>query len=212
MVGNLIEDWIMVNWQEGLYNSDYILHHRSIVGQLKYESKQDPARLDEISIEKHLNGDMCILFTTHPDATNDTKQGSIHARLAYNSLFQDLQRLISRTGLEYVTTNLEEVHCVRGRKGQERSLIQALILLEEYDNSLAEISKILRNYIAPERASLEDLTDEIMLQKQRLHLLEQVLAVESGGKQRRASRTGKFKQKTIAKRRAKVEVRRRKRA
>lgn len=209
----MIGDWIMVNWQEGLYNSDYILHHRSLVGQIKYESKNSPARLDEISIEKHDNGDLCILFTTHPDATNDSKQGSVHARLAYNSLFQDLQRLITRTTLEYITTNLEEVHCLRGRKGQERSLIQALILLEEYDNSLAEISKILKNYVAPERASLEDLTDEIMLQKQRLSLLEQVLAEEAGNsKSRRATRGSKFKQKTIATKRGRVEDRRRKRA
>jgi hypothetical protein len=204
----------MVNWQEGIYNSDYILHHKSLVGQLKYESKSDPARLDEVSIEKHDNGDMCILFTTHPDATNDSKQGSIHARLAYNSLFQDLQGLINRTRLEYVTTNLEEVHCLRGRKGQERSLIQALVLLEEYDNSLGEISKRLRSYIAPERASLEDLTDEILLQKQRLHLLEQVLAEEAQNlkPRRAASRRTTFKQKTIAKKRGKTEDRRRRRA
>lgn len=199
----------MLKWQEGQYNSDYILHHRSLVGQIKYESKNDPARLDEISIERHINGDLCILFTTHPDATNDSKQGSIHARLAYNSLFQDLQRLITRTGLEYVTTNLEEVHCLRGRKGQERTLIQALILLEEYDNTLSEISKALRNYIAPEKASLEDLTDEILLQKQRLHLLEQVLADEAGNKPRKVTKRSTFKQKTIArKRRSKVETRR----
>ncbi len=203
----------MVNWQEGIYNSDYILHHKSIVGQIKYECKNDPARLDEISIERHDNGDMCILFTTHPDATNDSKQGSIHARLAYNSLFQDLQALVNRVRLEYITTNLEEVHCIRGRKGQERSLIQALILLEEYDNSLSEISKQLRHYIAPERASIEDLSDEILLQKQRLHLLEQVLAEEaSGSKKRKVTRGSSFKQKTIAKRKTKVTVQRRRRA
>lgn len=204
----------MINWQEGIYNSDYILHHKSLVGQIKYESKSDPARLDEISIEKHDNGDMCILFTTHPDAINDSKQGSIHARLAYNSLFQDLQSLITRTRLEYITTNLEEVHYIRGRKGQERSLIQALILLEEYDNTLAEISKHLRTYIAPERASLEDLTDEILLQKQRLHLLEQVLTEEAGGTKKRKTATSrsKLKQKTISKRRGKVDSQRRRRA
>lgn len=186
----------MSNWQEGQYNSDYILHHKSIVGQIKYESKKDPARLDEISIERHDNGDICILFTTHPDATNDVKQGGIHARLAYNSLFQDLQRLVARSGLEYIT-NLEEVHKLRGHKGQERTLIQALILLEEYDNSLSAISTKLRHYIAPERASLEDLTDEINLQKQRLHLLEQVLADEKGAKPR-TSKRGALKQKTIS--------------
>jgi hypothetical protein len=203
----------MVNWQEGVYNSDYILHHKSIVGQIKYESKNDPARLDEISIERHDNGDMCILFTTHPDATNDSRQGSIHARLAFNTLFQALQALIQRSRLEYVTTNLEEVHCLRGRKGQERQLIQALILLEEYDNTLAEISKKLRDYIAPERASLEDLTDEIMLQKQRLHLLEQVLAEEaSGTKARKTTARSGFKQKALAKRRTKTETQRRRRA
>ncbi len=204
----------MVKWQEGQYNSDYILHHKSLVGQIKFESKSDPARLDEISIEKHDNSDLCILFTTHPDATNDSKQGSVHARLAYNSFFQDLQRLIARTGLEYVTTNLEEVHCLRGRKGQERSLIQALILLEEYDNSLAELSKTLKNYIAPERASLEDLTDEILLQKQRLQLLEQVLADESGVSKTRTLRRSKLKQKTMssAKKRSKASLARRKRA
>lgn len=204
----------MVKWQEGQYNSDYILHHKSLVGQIKFESKSDPARLDEISIEKHDNSDLCILFTTHPDATNDSKQGSVHARLAYNSFFQDLQRLIARTGLEYVTTNLEEVHCLRGRKGQERSLIQALILLEEYDNSLAELSKTLKNYIAPERASLEDLTDEILLQKQRLQLLEQVLADESGVSKTRTLRRSKLKQKTMssAKKRSKTSLARRKRA
>jgi len=185
-----------------------------LVGQIKFESKSDPARLDEISIEKHDNSDLCILFTTHPDATNDSKQGSVHARLAYNSFFQDLQRLIARTGLEYVTTNLEEVHCLRGRKGQERSLIQALILLEEYDNSLAELSKTLKNYIAPERASLEDLTDEILLQKQRLQLLEQVLADESGVSKTRTLRRSKLKQKTMssAKKRSKTSLARRKRA
>lgn len=203
----------MVNWQEGIYNSDYILHHKSLVGQIKYESKNSPARLDEISIEKHDNGDLCIVFTTHPDATNDSKQGSIHARLAYNSLFQDLQRLITRTTLEYITTNLEEVHCIRGRKGQERSLIQALVLLEEYDNTLAEISKHLRTYIAPEKATVEDLNDEILLQKQRLSLLEQVLADESTvGKARKVTRSSKFKQKTIAKKRGKIESQRRRRA
>lgn len=203
----------MINWQEGIYNSDYILYHKSLVGQIKYESKNDPARLDEISIEKHDNGDMCILFTTHPDAINDGRQGSIHARLAYNSLFEALKSLINRARLEYVTTNLEEVHCIRGRKGQERSLIQALILLEEYDNSLAEISKRLRTYIAPERASLEDLSDEILLQKQRLHLLEQVLAEEASGKlSRKPTTRTKFKQKTIAKRRTSVSTQRRRRA
>lgn len=203
----------MVNWQEGLYNSDYILHHKSLVGQIKYESKNDPARLDEISIERHDNGDMCILFTTHPDATNDSKQGSIHARLAYNTLFQELQRLISRTRLEYITTNLEEVHCLRGRKGQERTLIQALVLLEEYDNSLADISKILRNYIAPEKASIEDITDEIMLQKERLNLLEQVLSEESGVKKhRKVTRASRLKQKAITKHRPKTAERRRRRA
>lgn len=206
----MIEGWIMVNWQEGLYNSDYILHHKSLVGQIKYESKRDPARLDEISIERHDNGDMCILFTTHPDATNDSKQGSIHARLAYNTLFQELQRLISRTRLEYITTNLEEVHCLRGRKGQERTLIQALVLLEEYDNSLSEISKILRNYIAPEKASIEDITDEILLQKERLNLLEQVLSEESGGKKhRKVTRASRLKQKAITKHRPKATARRR---
>ena len=203
----------MLNWQEGIYNSDYILHHKSLVGQIKYESKNDPARLDEISIERHDNGDMCILFTTHPDATNDGRQGSIHARLAYNTLFVALQGLISRTRLEYVTTNLEEVHCLRGRKGQERPLIEALIFLEEYDNTLSEISKRLRTYIAPERASLEDLTDEIMLQKQRLHLLEQVLADEAtGAKTRKTTKRTSLKQKTIGKRRTKTEVQRRRRA
>lgn len=202
----------MSNWQEGQYNSDYILHHRSIVGQIKYESKNDPARLDEISIERHDNGDMCIVFTTHPDATNDSKQGGVHARLAYNSLFQDLQRLIAGTRLEYVTTNLEEVHRIRGAKGQERSLIQALVLLEEYDNSLSAVSKILKNYVAPERASVEDLNDEIMLQKQRLHLLEQVLAGEAGSVKRKTSKRGNFNQRTLAKKRGKVEVKRRKRA
>lgn len=201
----------MGNWQEGQYNSDYILHHKSIVGQIKYETKNDPARLDEVSIERHDNGDMCILFTTHLDATNDMRQGGIHARLAFNSLFQDIQRLVGRTGLDYVT-NVEEVHKLRGRKGQERTLIQALILLEEYDNTLSEISSKLRHYIAPERASLEDLSDEIELQKQRLHLLEQVLSDEKGGK-RKASKRGSFKQKTIArKRRTRTTSRRRKQA
>lgn len=204
----------MSNWQEGQYNSDYILHHKSIVGQIKYESKRDPARLDEISIERHDNGDMCIVFTTDPDATNDTRQGGIHARLAYNSLFQDLQRLVARTGIEYVTTNLEEVHRLRGHKGQERSLIQALVLLEEYDNTLSEISRVLRNYIAPERASLEDLNDEIQLQKQRLHLLESVLKDEKGSKGRTTrSRRSSFKQKTMArKRRTRATSKRRKQA
>lgn len=206
----------MANWAEGKYNSDYILHHKSIVGQLKYESKQVPARLDEISIERHDNGDMCIVFTTDVDATNDSKQKGIHARLAYNSMLQDLQRLVMRTGVEYVTTYLEEVHRIRGRKGQERSLIQTLVLLEEYDNTLSEISNTLRNYIAPERASLEDLSDEILLQKQRLHLLEQVLADEKGGgrsSRARASKRGSFKQKTISrKRRARTVTRRRKQA
>lgn len=203
----------MLNWQEGVYNSDYILHHKSLVGQIKYESKNDPARLDEISIERHDNGDICILFTTHPDATNDSKQGSIHARLAFNSLFVALQGLITRTRLEYISTNLEEVHCIRGRKGQERNLIEALIFLEEYDNTLSEISKHLRHYIAPERASLEDLTDEIMLQKQRLHLLEQVLAEEAGSKGRKASKRTALKQKRIStKRRSKPTVQRRRRA
>ncbi len=186
----------MSNWQEGQYNSDYILHHKSIVGQMKYETKADPARLDEIGIERHDNGDMYIVFTTHPDATNDQRQGGMHARLAYNSLFQDLQRLVGRSGLEYIT-NIDEVHKLRGHTGQERSLIQALTLLEEYDNSLSAISKKLRNYIAPERASLEDLTDEINLQKQRLHLLEQVLAGEKGTK-RRVSKRGSMKHKTMA--------------
>lgn len=202
----------MSNWQEGQYNSDYILHHKSIVGQIKYESKTNPARLDEVSIERHDNGDMCILFTTHPDAINDSKQGGIHARLAYNTLFQEMQRLVARTSLDYVTTNLEEVHKLRGRKGQERALIQALILLEEYDNSLSEISHILRNYIAPERASLEDLSDEIKLQKQRLHLLEQVLAEEKGVSRTRKSKRSTFKQKTIARKRRTTTARRRKQA
>lgn len=203
----------MGNWKEGKYNSDYILHHKSIVGQIKYESTQVPARLDEISIERHDNGDMCIVFTTDPDATNDQKQKGYHARLAYNSMFQDLQRLVARTGLEYVTTNLEEVHRLRGRKGQERSLIQALVLLEEYDNSLAQISNALRHYIAPERASVEDLSDEIQLQKQCLNLLENVLADEKGSRGRARSRRGAFKQKTIArKRRTRATTRRRKQA
>ena len=208
----MVEEWIMSNWQEGLYNSDYILHHKSIVGQIKYETKNDPARLDEISIERHDNGDMCIVFTTHQDATNDTKQGGIHARLAYNTLFQEMQRLVLRNGVEFVTTNLEEVHRLRGHKGQERSLIQALILLEEYDNSLSEISKALRNYIAPERASLEDLNDEILLQKQRLHLLEQVLADEAGASKSKLGRRFKFKQKAMTRKRGSVVVKRRKRA
>jgi hypothetical protein len=204
----------MKNWQEGLYNSDYILHHKSIVGQIKYESTRDPARLDEISIERHDNGNICIVFTTHPDATNDSRQGSIHARLAFNTMFQELQRLVSRTGLEYVTTNLEEVHRLRGHKGQERSLLQALVILEEYDNSLGDISSTLRHYIAPSRASLEDLTDEITLQKQRLHLLEQVLADEGGKSVKRARSTrGKFKQKIARKRtRARTTTKRRKQA
>ena len=201
----------MSNWQEGQYNSDYILHHKSIVGQIKYETKNDPARLDEISIERHDNGDMCIVFTTHPDATNDVRQNGIHARLAYNTLFQEMQRLVARTRIESITTNLEEVHRLRGHKGQERSLIQALILLEEYDNSLSEISKTLRNYIAPERASLEDLNDEIILQKQRLHLLEQVLANEAGVSRTKARR-GTFKQKTIVRKRSTATTKRRKRA
>jgi len=203
----------MGNWLEGKYNSDYILHHKSIVGQIKYESKQVPARLDEISIERHDNGDLCIIFTTDPDATNDSKQKGIHARLAYNTLFQDLQRLVARTSLEYVTTNLEEVHRLCGRKGQERSLLQALVSLEEYDNTLAEISHVLRNYIAPERASLEDLNDEILLQKQRLHLLENVLASEKGGKRSRtSSRRGAFKQKTMARKRTRAVKSRQRRA
>ncbi len=111
-------------------------------------------------------------------------------------------------------TNLEEVHKIRGHKGQERALIQALILLEEYDNSLAEISAKLRNYIAPERASLEDLSDEIKLQKQRLHLLEEVLADEKGTSRRKAkSKRAKFKQKTMSrKRRTTTVARKRKRA
>lgn len=186
----------MNNWQEGQYNSDYILHHKCIVGQIKYESKSDPARLDEISIERHNNGDMCIVFTTHPDATNDSKQHGIHARLAYNTLFQEVQRLVAHYGLEYITSSLEEVHRLRGRKGQERSLIQALILLEEYDNTLAQISKTLRNYIAPEEASAEDLTEEIELQKQRLHLLEQVLANSTTTR-----RSSSFKHKTMIRKR-----------
>lgn len=204
----------MGNWKEGKYNSDYILHHKSIVGQIKYESTQVPARLDEISIERHDNGDMCIVFTTDPDATNDLKQKGYHARLAYNSLFQDLQRLVARTGLEYITTNLEEVHRLRGHKGQERSLIQALVLLEEYDNSISQISNTLRHYIAPERASVEDLSDEIQLQKQRLHLLENVLAGEKGSRSSRAkSRRSTFKQKTMArKRRTRTTTKRRKQA
>ncbi len=205
----------MSNWQEGLYNSDYILHHRSIVSQIKYESKADPARLDEVSIEKHDNGDKCIVFTTHPDAINDSKQGSIHARLAFNTMFEKLQRLTVRSGLEYITTNLEEVHRVRGRKGQERSLIQVLILLEEYDNTLSEISKKLRNYIAPERATVEDLSDEIDLQKQRLHLLEQVLSEEASGKgqaRRSSARRATFAQKTMSRKRAKPASRSRRRA
>lgn len=205
----------MKNWQEGQYNSDYILHHKSIVGQIKYESTRDPARLDEISIERHDNGNICIVFTTHPDATNDTRQGSVHARLAYNTMFQELQRLVARTGLEYVTTNLEEVHRLCGHKGQERSLIQALVILEEYDNTLGDISNALRHYVAPARASLEDLNDEITLQKQRLHLLEQVLAEEAGSKKatRAASKRGNFKQKIARKRtRAKSTARRRRQA
>lgn len=200
----------MSNWQEGKYNSDYILHHKSIVGQIKFESKNVPARLDEISLERHDNGDITIIFTTDPDATNDIKQKGYHARVAYNSLFQDLQRLVNRSGLEYVTTNLEEIHKVKGHKGQERSLIQVLVLLEEYDNTLGDISSRLRNYIAPERASLEDLSDEIQLQKQRLHLLEQVLADEKGRPVRaRASKRAAFKQKTMARRRRTRAVSRR---
>lgn len=203
----------MSNWQEGLYNSDYILHHKSIVSQIKYESKAEPARLDEVSIEKHDNGDKCIVFTTHPDAINDSKQGSIHARLAFNTMFEKMQRLVVRSGLEYITTNLEEVHRVRGRKGQERVLIQVLILLEEYDNTLSEISKKLRHYITPERATVEDLSEEIDLQKQRLHLLEQVLSEEASGKTRRATtRRSKLQQKTMARKRTKATTRSRRRA
>ncbi|HSX19774.1 MAG TPA: hypothetical protein VLG38_01465 [Gammaproteobacteria bacterium] len=204
----------MSNWQEGQYNSDYILHHKSIVGQVKYESKKDPARLEEVCIERHDNGDICLMFTTDPNAINDHRKGGFHARLAYNTLFQDLQRLVARSGLEHITTNLEEVHKLRGHKGQERVLIQALTSLEEYDNTLSEISAKLRHYIAPERASLEDLSDEIQLQKQRLHLLEQVLKDEKGGKSRaaRTSRRGSFKQKTMARKRRKTTAARRKRA
>lgn len=185
----------MHNWQEGQYNSDYILHHRSIVGQIKYESKNDPARLDEISIERHNNGDMCVVFTTHPDATNDARQHGIHARLAYNTLFQEMQRLVANYGLEYTTSSLEEVHRLRGRKGQERALIQALILLEEYDNTLAQISRALHNYVAPEEASAEDISEEIQLQKARLHLLEQVLAKST------TRRSSSFKQKAMTRKR-----------
>jgi len=198
----------MSNWQEGQFNPDYILHHKSIVGQIKYESIADPARVDEISIERHDNGDICIVFTTHPHATNDSKQGSVHERLAYNSFFQELQRLVARTRLEFFTTNLEEVHRIRGRKGQERSLIQALVLLENYDNTLVELSKTLRSYISPDQPSLEDLTDEIVLQKERLRLLEQVFAEEAGMKKpRKATKATRMTKKV-----ATTKTRRRKSA
>ncbi len=186
-------------WKEGQFNSDYILHHKSIVGQIKYECEVEPARLDEVSIERHDNGDICIVFTTHPYATDDTKQGSVHARLAYNSFFTELQRLVVRSGLEFVTTNLEEVHRVRGRRGQERALIQVLVLLEGYDNTLEEISKVLRNYIAPEQPSLEDLNDAVVLQTERLELLKQVLAEEAGLKRpRKTTKASRFTQTAAA--------------
>lgn len=200
----------MENWQQGVYSSDYILHNRGLVGQIKFESTYEPARLDEICIEKHDDERMCIVFTTHYDANNDSKQGGIHARLAYNSFFQELQRLVSRTGLTYTESN-QEVHTVFGGKGKERALIQVLVCLEDYDNTLAEISAKLRNYIQPEDASLEDLTDEIEMQKQRLRLLENVLVQESkSGNKGRARRATQVKVKRSS--RAKKGTSRRKRA
>ena len=159
-------------WQEGVYNSSYILGQENLIGQIKYENIKGPARLDEISLERYSKGQYCILFTIHDDATNDRKQGGKHARLAHNSLFRDIQDLNSK--LKY-TINSDEVHRVCCEKGQERILQEFLVRLEEYDNSLSEISHILANFLEPQKASMAQLEEEISVLEQRAKLLQRFL-------------------------------------
>ena len=189
---------VMGNWQEGVYNSNYILHKKGLVSQLKYECILQPARLDEVSIERYDNGDKCVVFTTDPDATNDSKQGGVHARLAYNGLFKDLNHIFAQSSCIFSTDN-EEVHCIRGRRGDERLLVQAILRLEEYDNSLSEISYNLKKELGAKPIRPDEIKRAIELQKERLNLLETVLAKESQPQSARAKASAKVSRKSRSK-------------
>lgn len=188
----------MGKWQEGVYNSNYVLNRKGLISQLKFESSSDPGRLDEVSVERYDNGEACLVFTTNPDAVNDSKQGSDHARIDYNSLFQDLQTRFKDPELSFMTTN-DEVHYLRATKGNERLLLLALTRLEQYDNSLAEIRKTLQNELSPRRARIDEIKDAIDSQKDRLELLRTILEKEQkvlGASRKRSRSVTKAKRRT----------------
>src|SRR5690606_26977045 len=113
-------------WREGVYNANYILNQKGLIAQTKFECIAEPGRLDEISLERYDDGEMRLLFTTHPDAANDSKQGGKHARLAYNSLIEDIHRFHRQYSHLHYTVSNDEVHCMAVDKGHERYLNQLL--------------------------------------------------------------------------------------
>lgn len=198
-------------WKEGVYHANYILNQKGMVAQTKFECDASPGRLDEVSLERYEDGEMRLLFTTHPDVSNDAKQGGVHARLAYNSLIEDINRFNRKHARVTYTVSNDEVHCMAVANGHERFLHQLLNRLEEFDHTLSEVRKQLDKAILANQATVDEINQAISNQQDRLKLLGQVKEQELGGKKPTKRRTT-TKKKTTMRRKTAAKGRGRRRA
>lgn len=189
----------MGKWQNGQYNSYYILSQEGLTDQMKYENGSSPARLDEISVERYKDNSYRIVFTTHPDACVDRKQGGMHARLDYNSLFNDIrERCAGNPQLEFSSSNDEnEVHYIRA--WQNYLLLPFITRLEQFDNTLSEISNELKSFLTPKEPSASELEEAIKAEEARAKLLKKVLTT---GRRTNVSSLRKRKRRVSVKGRA----------
>lgn len=195
----------MRTWQKGKYNANYVLNQPGLVEQYKYECVANTLRIEEICIERYESGSVALVFAISEDATDESRPGGYHARVAYNSLMQDLQDRFYHPKLKITTTN-DEVHHVKAKKGQERLLHQILTRLEQYDNSLQEIRKELLAEMSSYQPTLAEIEDAMRAQKNRLELLAAVKAQES------KKRTPRAAKKTTRRKATKKRVVRRRKA
>lgn len=170
----------MGKWKSSEYNANYILSKPLLVEQLKYENAARPGRLEEVCVERYEDGEACIIFTVQSSADRD-RMGKID----YNSLFDDLKNKFNDPALCFTST-YDEVHTVLAKSGYERLLTEVLTRLEQYDNSLSEISRHLLAVISPEVATANDVKKARERLRKRQALLDATEKQVSGAKRRRA--------------------------
>ncbi len=162
----------MASWQAGTYNADYIIYNHSLIGQLKFIASSKDTVLEELCVERFLDGQIAVVFTIKDNPIGQYANKKL-AKMALNNLFNELNLVTKRTSLDFRTTN-EDIHVISASVGQERLISQVLNELVLLDPTLLEIKHSVDHFLSPEIVSVDPLTKAIKQQENRLDLLRKV--------------------------------------